>query len=236
VPRLEALLAYLDTVDPNQGWDGYVGSGGELDWSRIAISGFSQGGAMAGLIARDHEVARAMYLSNAAGGALNLLFDSEFSTCETSADCERGACCVLGSATCSEPVAAAQGYCIYSVPAQWAATGRDVDGDGRGDAGADTRATPGSRQFALVHRAEAAYGFEPDTYVAWGMGDNIVDADTVAPPFTGIQLWSTALPGQNSSCGPHQSMGFDQCQPSDSTTGLPAMWFAWKHAMGSPID
>lgn len=66
--RLSALLATLSDEYPSEGWSGYTGPDGAIDWTRAVVSGFSQGGGMAGMIARDHAVARAVYFSKGADG------------------------------------------------------------------------------------------------------------------------------------------------------------------------
>lgn len=57
--RLIRLLEYLDKKLPDQGWGQFL-SGGKLKWEKIAVSGHSQGGGHAGLIAVKHRVARAI--------------------------------------------------------------------------------------------------------------------------------------------------------------------------------
>lgn len=48
--RLDASLAYLAANDPRGGWGDYA-PGGRVDWSRIVVSGHSQGGGEAAYIA-----------------------------------------------------------------------------------------------------------------------------------------------------------------------------------------
>lgn len=92
VPRLLALLQFLNDEQPGEEWLRYVAADGQPAWDRIAVSGFGQGGGMAGLIARDHRVARALYLSNGAGGTLTRPADAE--ACFSHASCASGRCCV----------------------------------------------------------------------------------------------------------------------------------------------
>jgi len=234
VNRLTALLTYLHDRRPDDGWDAYL-EDGEIRWDRISLSGFSQGGGMAGLIARDHEVVRVMYLSKGAGSTLNALVDpSSTPSCGPDDACERGACCSLEDPTCRS--APSDGLCVWQVPVPWASHGRDVDGDGLGDGEASTRATPGERQFALVHRDEGAWSYSPTVFEWWGLGspDSYVDADTVEPPYEGVHLFSTGLPPRGE-CSEHQSMGADTCQPRRED-GLPAMWDAWLHAMTVELE
>lgn len=62
--RLIKLLQHLDKSDPKGGWGQYLTTSatapGELNWSKIAMSGHSQGGGHAALIATKHRVARAI--------------------------------------------------------------------------------------------------------------------------------------------------------------------------------
>jgi hypothetical protein len=58
VNRLVKLLRYLDEKHPGEGWGRYVDAGGAPEWSSIVISGHSQGGGHATMIAMDQRVAR----------------------------------------------------------------------------------------------------------------------------------------------------------------------------------
>ena len=55
--RLLKLLAYLAAKHPSEGWDTFI-DGNAPKWSSTVVSGHSQGGGHAALIARDHVVAR----------------------------------------------------------------------------------------------------------------------------------------------------------------------------------
>ena len=63
VNRLVKLLRYLDQHDPAQNWGSYL-NGGEPDWSRIVVSGLSQGAGMAAYIAKHRRVARVVLFSS----------------------------------------------------------------------------------------------------------------------------------------------------------------------------
>lgn len=63
--RLTALLSYLDTAYPAEGWGQYL-SAGQPDWTRIVIAGHSQGGGHAGVIAKLHPVYRCVCFSSPA--------------------------------------------------------------------------------------------------------------------------------------------------------------------------
>jgi hypothetical protein len=61
--RLQALIAYLIATDPAGGWDPFI-AGGAINWSRIAVSGHSQGGGHAGFISQQALVDRAILFSS----------------------------------------------------------------------------------------------------------------------------------------------------------------------------
>jgi len=61
--RLAALLVKLDKDHPGEGWGGYLKDGAP-DWSRIVVSGLSQGAGMAAWIARQTPVARVVLFSS----------------------------------------------------------------------------------------------------------------------------------------------------------------------------
>jgi len=64
VPRLTALLRYLDVHHQAEGWNRYLTKAGPR-WSRIAVAGHSQGAGMAAYIAKKERVARVIVLSGA---------------------------------------------------------------------------------------------------------------------------------------------------------------------------
>ncbi|MBV9420248.1 MAG: hypothetical protein JO348_10800 [Alphaproteobacteria bacterium] len=63
VQRLVALLRYLDRQYPSDKWKQYL-AGDEPDWSKIVVSGLSQGAGMAAYIAKRRAVARAVLFSS----------------------------------------------------------------------------------------------------------------------------------------------------------------------------
>jgi len=63
VHRLVMLLRYLDRRHPEEHWAGYL-AGDEPAWSRIVISGLSQGAGMAAYIAKRKPVARVVLFSS----------------------------------------------------------------------------------------------------------------------------------------------------------------------------
>lgn len=64
VPRLVALLRYLDHEHPDAGWAAYLGSDGQPAWNRILVSGLSQGAGMAAFIAKRYPVYRVVLFSS----------------------------------------------------------------------------------------------------------------------------------------------------------------------------
>jgi len=63
INRLVNLLRYLQEHDAARHWDGYL-SNDEPNWSRIVVSGLSQGAGMAAYIAKHRSVARAVLFSS----------------------------------------------------------------------------------------------------------------------------------------------------------------------------
>jgi predicted esterase len=63
VNRLVTLLGYLQEHDSARRWDGYL-LNGEPNWSRIVVSGLSQGAGMAAYIAKHKSVARVVLFSS----------------------------------------------------------------------------------------------------------------------------------------------------------------------------
>jgi hypothetical protein len=58
--RLEKLLVWLARTRPSEGWGEFVNDRGGIAWKKIAVSGASQGGGHACVIAKYHEVARVL--------------------------------------------------------------------------------------------------------------------------------------------------------------------------------
>lgn len=63
VNRLVKLLQYLDRQEPQRKWGDYLENGAPK-WSRIALTGQSQGAGMSAFIAQEHEVARVILFSS----------------------------------------------------------------------------------------------------------------------------------------------------------------------------
>jgi cyclophilin family peptidyl-prolyl cis-trans isomerase len=65
VNRLAKLISYLDRQYPNEGWAQFLNAG-QPQWSRITMSGHSQGAGHAGLMAKLYTLDRAVYFSSPA--------------------------------------------------------------------------------------------------------------------------------------------------------------------------
>lgn len=63
--RLVKLLQYLQQQHPHENWDNYL-NGDQPCWSKIVVTGHSQGGGHAAIIAQQHLVARCIMLGSPA--------------------------------------------------------------------------------------------------------------------------------------------------------------------------
>jgi hypothetical protein len=108
--RVLRLLQYAVDEVPDLGMDEYLAEDGtRVDWSKIAVGGWSQGGGHAGVIARDHRVARAVYASKG----------SDSTPCPALVD-DPAACDVDGDEALSQDE--------YMVPSLWAHDPRATPG------------------------------------------------------------------------------------------------------------
>ena len=64
VGRLVSLLKYLDRTYPQEHWGVYLTADGKPMWSKIVVSGLSQGAGMAAYIAKKEKVARVVCFSS----------------------------------------------------------------------------------------------------------------------------------------------------------------------------
>jgi hypothetical protein len=64
VTRLVSLLKTLDKRHPDEGWKDFLTADGQPKWSRIGLSGLSQGAGMAAFLAKKHEVLRVVLFSS----------------------------------------------------------------------------------------------------------------------------------------------------------------------------
>jgi hypothetical protein len=62
--RLAKLLIYLESKQAKQGWGQFLNPQSGIDWSKIAVSGSSQGGGHAYMIAKYHKVARVIMFAS----------------------------------------------------------------------------------------------------------------------------------------------------------------------------
>ncbi|MDQ3799794.1 MAG: hypothetical protein M3384_10100 [Acidobacteriota bacterium] len=70
--RLVKLLIYLRAQRPNENWGQFLLDDATINWAKIVVSGHSQGGGHAGIIARFHPVLRAvMFAAMDFNGAAN---------------------------------------------------------------------------------------------------------------------------------------------------------------------
>ena len=61
--RLIKLLIYLHNQVPNDNWSQFLINNSEINWSKLIVSGHSQGGGHAGIIGRYHSVVRVVMFS-----------------------------------------------------------------------------------------------------------------------------------------------------------------------------
>ena len=236
VPRLTALLDSLHASRPGEGWDAYLTGDGGIEWSLLALSGFSQGGGMASILSRNHAVDRVLFFSKAGDTVMDIELDPSLAQpCSSGDECASGACCSVETGDCANPPEDA--VCLIPVPAPTSLAGADTDMDGYGDGPVTDRATDVSRLFMVIHREEPAWLAQPDVLSAFGHPgrEAYVDADTTSAPYAeDVRLFSTARAPRNN-CSEHQSMGANSCQPRDGN-GDPAMREAWLHAMTTNLD
>lgn len=63
VHRLAALLRYLATTYPNEGWGQYLGRGDTIAWNKVQVGGHSQGSGHTGYMTKLYPLARACFFS-----------------------------------------------------------------------------------------------------------------------------------------------------------------------------
>lgn len=64
VSRLAGALAYLNTNSPDQRWGQYLNGDGTVNWSKVVISGHSQGGGHAGVMTKLYAMHRACFFDS----------------------------------------------------------------------------------------------------------------------------------------------------------------------------
>lgn len=58
INRLQRLLEFLAGAFPEDGWERFLDGEGEVEWSKVVVSGHSQGAGHAAMLAKIHRVAR----------------------------------------------------------------------------------------------------------------------------------------------------------------------------------
>jgi len=201
--RLRATLRKLDELYPTGGFDAYL-EGDTIQWDQIVVSGFSQGGGYAGIIATKYEVARAVYFSKSVSG------DGEVSdiSCTSHEECQDA-----GFEYCEKDF----GYkCVTTWPTNWIN---------------EPRATPVARNFGIVHAQESGFYHSPEGWEIWGMdgcGDLMPIED--APADFGCRQMFTSNVERNLGGDFHGSMGADGPMGRDAD-GYPLHQQVWFYMM-----
>ncbi len=217
IHRAVRLVQWLDAKFPDDGFDVHLSPDGEdLAWDTVSFGGWSQGGGHAGLIARDHLLARAIYISKGAGAAHCYQLppdEQEVWGCDPTL--------TLETATTREQLA------DLVVPAPWVF---------------DERATPPTRERGAVHLLEDAELYSFETFQAYAMIDSredVVDLDVFGFPASLDELADTRVvtTAATPTCGPgefHRSMASDLCMAMRDD-GLPVLADAYT-SFFAPID
>lgn len=213
--RLLRLLQYLAENTPASGAAGFLTAGGTaIDWSKMVVGGWSQGGGHAGMLARDHAVARTLYISKGADSALCPTIESDPARCDLDGDGQ------LTPGNQDELL----------VPTLWAH---------------DPRATPGARQFAVLHRLEDARFYSPEAFELFGMGakasarsiDGLGPYPAAYADYGCAQVLTTSAPAHGPACDPndyHKSVAVDGCLARDGAD-VPLLAPAFHYALTVPV-
>ena len=182
--RIVRLVQYLDRTVPMLGAAQFLdGSGTGLAWHKWAVGGWSQGGGHSAILAREHLVARALYLSK---GGDHLL--CPFTTTDPDRDCDVDGDGRFDSTDEDELLIPAPDTYL-------------------------PRRTPGERQFGAIHERESAWGFSRETFEAYGMGAKAdavrVDGLTSYADFQCRNVFSTTAVPNNDPTAFHTSMAVD---------------------------
>lgn len=212
--RITRLVQFAHAQAPAAGYDRYLSADGEsLDWTHIAVGGWSQGGAHAGMLSRDFALARAVFTSKGADSAVcHLVHVDDPTVCDTNGDGLYGQ-----NADMDE----------FLVPAPWSY---------------DPRVTPGSRLFGVYHLREDAAFYSDESFAAFGMPGAeppllIDDLD----PGAGAGSYSCShsfVTDATPACGDtdfHKSMGLDACLALDDA-GLPVLAGPFVYALTLPVE
>jgi hypothetical protein len=207
--RVLRVLQYLAANAPATGAAGFLmNSGTAIDWTKIAVGGWSQGGGHAAMIARDHLVARALYVSKGAGAVPCAATVADPALCDLDGDH------VLTAGNLDELL----------VPAPWAS---------------QPRATPGSREFGAIHRAEEAYNYSRETFAGFGMGakGDEIDLDVAGADFAAYGCRHVFTTSATPACDPtafHKSMAMDVCLARDAHQ-VAVLAPAYYYALAVPV-
>lgn len=212
--RILRLVQFGIEQMPDAGLERYLSADGEsLDWTHIAIGGWSQGAGHSGILARDHEVARAWYASKGADSAhCHVVHADDPTVCDANGDG------YYGEDDLDEVM----------VPAPWAY---------------DPRATPGERQFGVYHQLESSAAFTDEVFAAFGMAgaDAPVVPDDLGPYPAAYADYGCArafVSNATPRCEDdayHKSMGLDACLALDDG-GLPILGHVLHYALTLPLE
>lgn len=194
VHRLLRAVQYLAATYPEAGFGRHLSADGEaLEWSTLAVGGWSQGGGHAGLLGRDVRLARAIYLSKGAGAVECRQLPPEQQA--------RWAC---DPTLAEEDVETLEQAAAVAVPAPWVVA---------------PRATPPEAEHGAVHASENAALYSFETFEAFGLLDDVgevLDLDTYDGPLDGgpLAVARVVTTAATPACAPtdfHPSMAVDHC-------------------------
>lgn len=207
--RILRLVQYLAANAPGTGAGSWLTNGGTaLDWSKIAVGGWSQGGGHAGILARDHRVARAIYASKAAGATACPATVADPAQCDLDGDGQ------LTPGNLDELL----------VPVPWAHDPRMTPGS--------------RQFAAIHGREEAwNYSRETFALFGLGTKGDEVDLDTAGGNYAAYGCRHTFVTRAVPACGPtdfHKSMALDACL-ARGAGGTPVLAPFYYYALALPV-
>lgn len=207
--RILRLVQHLATTAPGSGaGDVLLPGNTALDWSKIGVGGWSQGGGHASMLSRDHLVARAIYSSKGAGS----VFCSQVKP--SSADCDLDGDGMLTPGNADE----------YLVPVPWASQPRQTPG--------------ARQFAAIHREEDAwNYSRETFALFGMGDKGSEVELDAVGGNFAAYGCGHTFGLGATPACGAtdfHKSMALDGCLARDPG-GIPILAAFWYYALKLPV-
>ena len=203
--RLRKLIQYLAVQAPGAGFDQYL-AGDDIQWDKLIVAGFSQGGGNAGILSMKYALSRSIFFSK----GWSPIYDVDESLICT-ADQE---CMDEGWDYCSTfDSGEDEGVCIQTYLSSYTY---------------DTRLTPPDRSYLLIHEKEGAIKYSLKGAAAWGMDecgelvtvDGQTDGDYGCSHILGTQAEPSSASGGDHDGGYHGSMGSDNSMAKDDT-GLP---------------